>query len=219
LNIIEIFVALYAGQFNSVRTTLEGWRLAIRAEVPAENASDDSATEEDCKIYRAQVKAAIPSHGVRILCSAAIPSHGVSILCSAHIPGITNPAHYARNQARQQQAKEADQGQHLEKQLRSAAALIDVQAKLRMTTYVENEQFFLRIMDKSAEGGNDSYIVKTILRKNEAMLTAEEELLWARERFRADCAARAIRTCQDTERHYMDLHPHPGCARHCGEGT
>ena len=48
-------------------------------------------------------------------------------------------------------------------------------------------------MDKSAGGeGNDSYMVKKVLRKNEAMLTVEDELVWARERFRADCATRAI---------------------------
>ncbi len=46
-------------------------------------------------------------------------------------------------------------------------------------------------MDKSAGGeGNDSYIVKTVLRKNKAMLTAEEKLVWARERFRAVTLAR-----------------------------
>ena len=71
---------------------------------------------------------------------------------------------------------------------------------------MENVQNFLRTMDISAGGGgNDSYIVKTVLRKNEAMLTAEEELVWARERFRADCAARAIRTCQDAEWHYIHI--------------
>ncbi len=81
---------------------------------------------------------------------------------------------------------------------------------------MENVQNFLRTMDKSAGGeGYDSYIVKTVLRKNEAMLTAEEVLVWARERFRADCAARAIRTCQNR----VALHPHPGCARSGGEGT
>jgi hypothetical protein len=48
-------------------------------------------------------------------------------------------------------------------------------------------------------------MVKKVLRKNEAMLTAEEELVLARERFRADCAARAIRTCQDAERHYIRI--------------
>ncbi len=131
LNIFEFFVAFYAGPYNSVRATLEGWRSAIRAEVAAENANDDSATEEDCEIFRAPVNADIPPHGVRTL-------------CSAHVHGITNPALYARNQARQQQAEEAERAQHLDKQLRSAAACIDVQAKLGRTTNVENEQCFLR---------------------------------------------------------------------------
>ncbi len=112
-----------AGPYNSVHATLEGWRSAIRAEVAAENANDDSATEEDCEIYRAQVKAAIPPHGVRIV-------------CSAHVHSITNPGQYARNQACQQQAEEAERGQYLEKQLGSAAALIDVRAKLGMTVFI-----------------------------------------------------------------------------------
>jgi len=74
----------------------------------------------------------------------------VRILCSAHVHGITNPAHssYARNLARQQQAEEAERGQHL---------------------------------------------------------SAEDKLVWARERFRADCAARAIRTSEDAEWHYTRI--------------
>ena len=43
------------------------------------------------------------------------------------------------------------------------------------------------------------------LSKNEAWLSAEDELVWARERFRADCAARAIRTCEDAEWHYTRI--------------
>ena len=99
-------LAFYAGPFNSVRATLEGWRSEIRAEVAAENANDDSTTD-DCAIVRAQVNTAPPHDGVRIL-------------CSAHVHGITNPAHYARNLARQQQAEEAERGQHPEKQLTGA---------------------------------------------------------------------------------------------------
>ncbi len=91
-------------------------------------------------------------------------------------------------------------------QLRSATALMDVRAKLGRTTNVENVQFFLRTMDKTAgREGDDSYIVKTVLRKNKEMLTAEEKPVWARELFRADCAAQAIRTCQDAERHYIRI--------------
>ncbi len=70
------------------------------------------------------------------LVNAAISQHGFHILCSAHVHCITNPAHYAMNQASKQQAEEAEPGKHLEKQ-----------------------------------------------RKNEATLTAEDELAWARERF------------------------------------
>ncbi len=100
-------LAFYAGQYDSVRATLEGWRTSIRAEVAAEY--NDSATN-DCEIERAQVNSALPHDGVRIL-------------CSVHVHGITNPAHYARNQARQQQAEEAEKEQHLEKQLTEAAGI------------------------------------------------------------------------------------------------
>jgi hypothetical protein len=59
-------------------------------------------------------------------------------------------------------------------------------------------------MYKSAGGEGSAYHISIkVLSKNEAMLTAEEELIWARERFRVDCAAaRAIRTCQ---RHYIRI--------------
>ena len=43
------------------------------------------------------------------------------------------------------------------------------------------------------------------LSKNEACLSAEDELVWARERFQADCAARAIRTSEDAEWHYTRI--------------
>jgi hypothetical protein len=94
-------LAFYAGPYDSVRATLEGWRTMIRAEIAAEY--KDSATDA-CAIERALVNTALPHDSVRIL-------------CSAHVRGITNPAHYARNLARQQQAEEAERGQHLEKQL------------------------------------------------------------------------------------------------------
>ncbi len=58
-----------------------------------------------------------------------------------------------------------------------------------------------------APGGEamTAILQKMILSKNEAMLTAEEELVWAREWFRADCAARAVQTCQDAARHYISI--------------
>jgi hypothetical protein len=126
-----LLLAFYAGPYNSVRATLEGWRSTIRAEIAAEK--KDSTTDA-CAIERPPVNTALPHDGVRIL-------------CSVHVHDITNPAHYARNLARQQQAEEAEKGQHL---------------------------------------------------------SAEDELIWARERFRADCAARAIRTC-DAEWHYTRI--------------
>jgi hypothetical protein len=86
-------LAFYAGPYNSVRATLEGWRTTIRAEIAAE--------------YKDST-----------------------------------------NLARQQQAQEAERGQHL---------------------------------------------------------SAEDKLVWARERFRADCAARAIRTSEDAEWHYTRI--------------
>ncbi len=102
------------------------------------------------------------------------PQDGRSILCSAHVHGITD----ARKWAQQRQAEEAEQGQHLEKQLSSAASLLDVRASTGRTINAENIQFFLRSMDKSVEGGgDDSYIAKKVLRKNEAMLTVEDELV------------------------------------------
>ncbi len=67
-------LAFYAEQYNSVRATLLGWRTTIRAEVVAEY--NDSTTDD-----------------------TVLPHYGVCVLCSAHVNGITNPAHYARNQS------------------------------------------------------------------------------------------------------------------------
>ncbi len=53
-------------------------------------------------------------------------------------------------------------------------------------------------MAASAGGeGNEYHISIKVLNKDGAILTAKDELVWARERFRADCAARAIRTYQE----------------------
>ncbi len=41
---VDILLAFYAGQYNTVCVTLEGWRTTIRAEVEAEY--DDSAAED-----------------------------------------------------------------------------------------------------------------------------------------------------------------------------
>lgn len=162
-------LALHAGPYNSVRATLDGWRATIRAEVAAE------------KMYPVN--------------PAPYPQHGGRSLCSAQVHDNTNPPHYARIRAQQQQAEEAERGQHLQKQLSSAAAFLDTRAKGGMSTNADDVEYYLRRMATSAGGeGDDCHISIRILSKDEAMLTADEELVWARERFRADCAARAIRT-------------------------
>ena len=144
------------------------------------------------------------SANVRAQVNTALPHNGVCMHCSAHVHGITNPVHYARNQARQQQAEEAERGQHREKQLAGAACFLNVREG-RPTTY-EDVKHYLRRMSRSAGGESEHYpqSLRT-LSKNEAWLSAEDELVWARERFRADCAARAIRTCEDAEWHYTRI--------------
>jgi hypothetical protein len=118
------------------------------------------------------------------------PQDGGRSLCSAQVHGNTNPPHYARIRAQQQQAEEAERGQHLQKQLSSAASFLDIRAKGGRSTKADDVEYFLRRMAASAGGeGNDFHISIKVLSKNEAMLTAEDELVWARERFRADCAA------------------------------
>jgi hypothetical protein len=49
----------------------------------------------------------------------------------------------------------------------------------------------------AGEVGDDYHFWIKKLSTNEAILTAEDELVWARERFHADCAARAISTYQE----------------------
>ena len=178
------------GQLTVFAQPLDGWRAEVIAEVEAEIANDDSATN-DCAIVRVPV-------------NTAPPHDGVDKLCSAPVHGITNPVNYARNQARQQQAEEAERGQHREKQLAGAAGFLKVREG-RPTTY-EDVKHYLRRMSRSAGGESEHYpqSLRT-LSKNEAWLSAEDELVWARERFRADCAARAIRTCEDAEWHYSRI--------------
>ena len=124
---------------NSVRATLDGWRAEVIAEVEAENANDDSATN-DCAIVRVPV-------------NTAPPHDGFDKLCSAPVHGITNPVNYARNQARQQQAEEAERGQHREKQLAGAAGFLKVREG-RPTTY-EDVKHYLRRMSRSAGGESE----------------------------------------------------------------
>jgi hypothetical protein len=75
---------------------------------------------------------------------------------------------------------------------------LDIRAKGGRPTNADDVEYFLRSMAASAGGeGDDYHISIRVLSKDEAMLTAEDELVWARERFRADCAALAIRSYQE----------------------
>ncbi len=76
--------------------------------------------------------------------------------------GITNPAHYARDLVRQQQAEEAERGQHLEKQLTRAAAFLEVRAG-RPTTYEDVKQY-LRGMAGSAGAELKHYDLSIMMR-------------------------------------------------------
>jgi hypothetical protein len=177
--IFLFLLSFYAGPYNSVRATLEGWSTTIRAEVAAEN------------MYPVN--------------PAPYPQDGVCSLCSAQVHCVTNPAHHARILAQQQQAEEAERDQHLQKQLSCAASFLDIRAKGGRSTNADDVEYFLRRMANSAGvGGDDYHTLIKVLSKNEAMLTAEDELVWARERFRADCAARAIRTYQEASVPPMD---------------
>ncbi len=90
--------------------------------------------------------------------------------------GNTNPAHYARIRAQQQQAEEAERGQHLQKQLSSAAFFLDIRAKGGRSTNADDVEYFLRRMANSARGeGDDYHISIKVLSKSEAMLTVEDE--------------------------------------------
>ncbi len=120
------FLAFYAGPYNSVRATLEGWRTTIRAEVAAEN------------IYPVN--------------PAPYPQDGGRNLCSAQVHCVTNPAHHARIRAQQQQAEEAGRGQHQQKQLSSAASFFDIRAKGWRSTNADDVEYFLRRMANSAWG-------------------------------------------------------------------
>ncbi len=78
-----------------------------------------------------------------------------------HVHGITNPAHYARNRARQQQAEEEERGQHLEKQLTKAAAFLDVRVEDGWQTNEKDVKQYLRRMAGSAgRGGARSTIFR-----------------------------------------------------------
>ncbi len=77
------------------------------------------------------LRAKVATENVYPVNPAPYTQDGGSILCSAHVQCITN----ARKWVQQQQAEEGG-GQPLEKQLRSAASLIDVRASTGSTPNV-----------------------------------------------------------------------------------
>ncbi len=89
---------------------------------------------------------------------------------------LTNPAQYAKNRARQQQAEEAKRGKQLEKQPTSAADFLDVRAQVGRPTNEEDVKQYLRRMASSARGGggNHYHLSMRAFCKNKAMLTAED---------------------------------------------
>ena len=79
---------------------------------------------------------------------------------------------------------------------RAAANLILTRTQLGRTTNVGDVEFFLEHMDRRV--GGESSDLET---PAEALYNAQDMLAVERARFRADCAARAIRTAADAEKH------------------
>ena len=79
---------------------------------------------------------------------------------------------------------------------RAAAQLILTRTQTGMTTNACDVEFFLEHMDRRV--GRESSDFET---PAEALYNAQDMLVRERARFRADCAARAIRTAADAEKH------------------
>ena len=78
---------------------------------------------------------------------------------------------------------------------RAAAALIHTRTQMGRSTKVGDVEYFLLRMDRSVGGECDNNECTA-----EALYNAQDTLAYERARFRADCAARAIRTAEDAER-------------------
>ena len=79
---------------------------------------------------------------------------------------------------------------------RAATNLIQTRTQLGKTTNVGDVESFLEHMDRRV--GGESSDLET---PAEALYNAQDMLAVERARFRADCAARAIRTAADAEKH------------------
>ena len=136
------------------------------------------------------------------------------VLCAAHEVGIADP--YYRNleawnvrdeRERQRPAtsmvRKGWNGQELKTQEpkvgvmdRAAADLIHTRTQMGRTTNVGDVEFCLKHMDRRAGGESSDFETPA-----EALYNAQDMLVRERARFRADCAARAIRTAADAEKH------------------
>ncbi len=128
------------------------------------------------------------------------------ILCSAHVVGVGFGA-FNRQQAQEVANKElkrmrAEQtmrdGPEVGESVmdRAAAQLILTRAQTGRTTSECDVEFFLEHMDRRV-GGECSDLETPA----EKLHNAQGKLAFERARFRADCAARAIRTAADAEKH------------------
>ena len=137
------------------------------------------------------------------------------VLCAAHVVGIADP--YYRNleawnvrdeRERQRPAtsmvRKGWNGQELRLQSppdhgvmdHAAANLILTRTQMGRTTNVGDVEFFLKHMDRRVGGESSDFETPS-----EALYNAQDMLVRERARFRADCAARAIRTAADAEKH------------------
>ena len=137
------------------------------------------------------------------------------VLCAAHVVGIADP--YYRNleawnvrdeRERQRPAtsmvRKGWNGQELRLQSppdhgvmdHAAANLKLTRTQMGRTTNVGDVEFFLEHMDRRV-GGECSDLETPA----ESLYNAQGKLAFERARFRADCAARAIRNAADAEKH------------------
>ena len=78
----------------------------------------------------------------------------------------------------------------------AAANLIHTRTQMGRTTNVGDVEFFLKHMDRRVGGKSSDFETPA-----EALYNAQDMLVRERARFLADCAARAIMTAADAEKH------------------
>ena len=135
------------------------------------------------------------------------------VLCAAHVHGIADPAMYGNHRSynsrevfnkhlklmheKEKKDKLKDEIQAGEGVMdRAAAQLILTRTQTGMTTNACDVEFFLEHMDRRV-GGECSDLETPA----ESLYNAQGKLAFERARFRADCAARAIRNAADAEKH------------------